>query len=108
MLNQVILVGRLVKKPQVEKTENGKDYANITLAVSRSFKNEEGIYETDFINCTLWEGVAIQTSNYCKSGDIIGVRGRLEKIKDKVVVIAEKITFLASKQDENDLGKGEI
>ena len=73
MLNQVILVGRLARNPEVQELENGKKVANITLAVPRSFKNHEGEYETDFIDCTLWNGVAENASLYCEQGDIIGV-----------------------------------
>ena len=62
MLNQIVLVGRLVKKPEVIKTENDKEYSNITLAVPRSYKNENGEYETDFVDCVLWNGVASQTA----------------------------------------------
>lgn len=58
MLNQVIIVGRLVSKPIVEENENGEKVCNITLAVPRSYKNAEGIYDTDFIKCTLWNVIA--------------------------------------------------
>ena len=52
MLNQVVLVGRLTDDVEVVKTENGKSYSTITLAVQRSFKNSEGVYEADFIRGT--------------------------------------------------------
>ena len=48
MLNQLIVIGRLVKDPELKKTETGKNVANITLAVPRSYKNQEGEYDTDF------------------------------------------------------------
>ena len=48
MLNQAVLVGRIVQEPTLRKTDNGKNVANITLAVPRSFKNNEGEYYTDF------------------------------------------------------------
>lgn len=48
MLNQTVLVGRLVKNPELRETENGNKVTNITLAVPRSYKNTEGVYETDF------------------------------------------------------------
>ncbi|NCC70588.1 single-stranded DNA-binding protein [bacterium] len=107
MLNQVVLVGRLVQDPEVLPLENGKKRASITLAVSRSFKNTNGEYETDFIRCVLWNGIAENTSEYCKKGDIVGVKGRLqtrtvesedEKKKYYVEVVAEKVTFLSSKK----------
>ena len=78
MLNQVILVGRITKDVEVRESENGKKRAYITVAVPRSYKNEEGKYDTDFIECILWNDVAENTSKYCKKGDIIGVKGRLQ------------------------------
>ena len=103
MLNQVVLVGRLAKNPEVIEHENNKKRSSIDLAVSRGFKNKEGIYETDFIKCVLWNGIAENTCEYCKKGDVVGIKGRLqtrsyEKGKEKkyiTEVIAEKVTFLS-------------
>lgn len=109
MLNQVIIVGRLVEKPEVKELETGKKVSKITVAVPRSFKNANGEYDTDFIDCVLWEGVAQNTSEYCNKGDIIGIKGRLETdtyetedgTKKKTTTInAEKVTFLSSKKEE--------
>jgi single-strand DNA-binding protein len=108
MLNQIVLVGRLVKTPELKATDNGKKVMTITLAIPRSFKNVNGEYETDFIDCVLWDNIAMNTSEYCKKGDIIGVKGRIqsrtiEKDDSKkyvVEVIAEKVTFLTSKSKE--------
>ena len=110
MLNQIILVGRLVKTPEVIETESSKKMSSITLAIPRTFKNADGEYDTAFIACVLWEVVAESTSEYCKQGDIIGVKGRVQSrmIEDedgnnykKMEVIAEKITFLSSKKEED-------
>lgn len=110
MLNQIILVGRLVKTPEVIETESGKKMSYITLAIPRTFKNADGEYDTDFIDCVLWEVVAESTSEYCKQGDIVGVKGRVQSrmIEEedgdnykKMEVIAEKITFLSSKKEED-------
>lgn len=105
MLNQVVCVGRLVDNLKVEELE-GKKVSYITLAVPRSYKNADGIYETDFIDCTLWNGVAENTAEYCKKGDLVGVKGRLqtEIIDDKKVmrVICERLTFLSSRRTENE------
>ena len=107
MLNQIVLVGRLVKEVEVKKLESGKKVSNAVLAVPRPFKNEEGMYDTDFIDCVLWDGIAENTSNYCHKGDIIGVKGRIQTreiekedgTKNKIQeVIAEKVTFLSSKK----------
>ena len=51
MLNHAIIVGRIVRNPELKKTDSGKKVANITLAVPRSFKNEKGEYDADFIDC---------------------------------------------------------
>lgn len=61
MLNQAVLVGRIVQTPELRETENGKKVARMTLAVPRSFKNSNGEYETDFISCVMWKGVAETT-----------------------------------------------
>lgn len=103
MLNQVVMVGRLVAKPIVEENENGRKVSEITLAVPRSFKNDEGIYDTDFIKCILWNGIAENTVEYCNKGDIIGVKGRLECLGgNELQVVAEKVTFLSSNKTNND------
>ena len=105
MLNQVILVGRLVRTPELQLTETGKKRSSITLAVNRGYKNIDGEYETDFFDCTLWTGIAENTAEYCKTGDLLGVKGRLQtwlihnedctRYK-KVEIVAEKVTFLTS------------
>lgn len=106
MLNQTVLIGRIVKDPELKQTDNGNKVTNITLAVPRSFKNSEGEYETDFISCVLWKGIAESTTEYCKKGDLVGVKGRIqtrsfeanESIKHITEVVAEKVTFLSSKK----------
>lgn len=110
MLNQSILVGRIVKEPEVRETENGTKVTNITLAVQRPYKNVEGEYDTDFISCVLWKGIAETTAEYCKKGDLIGIRGRIQSkitdypndIKHNVMeVVAERVTFLSGKKQED-------
>ena len=101
MLNQVVMVGRLLEKPEIKELENGKKVGTITLIVPRCYKNEDGEYEKDFIDCMLWSGIAENTAKYCNKGDVVGVKGRIETtIIDKVKhsnVIAEKVTFLSNK-----------
>ena len=109
MVNSVMLVGRLAQDIEIKKLDSGKEVTKVALAVPRSFKNPDGIYETDFFDCILWEGLAKNASEYCKKGDTVGIRGRLQTssyetddgIKKKVVeVIVEKLTFLSSKKVE--------
>ncbi len=110
MLNQIVLVGRLTKDLETKELEDGKKVLNMTLAIPRSYKNAEGVYETDFVDCTLWNQIAETTAEYCKKGDILGVKGRLQtdnyEKEDgtkvyKLNVIAEKVTFLSSRSQEN-------
>ncbi len=106
MLNQVVLAGRLVADPEITTTENNKKMTIITVAVPRAYKNMEGSYDTDFIKCVLWAGIAETTCEYCKKGDIVGVKGRIqvnsyEKDNEKkysMEVVAEKVSFLSSKK----------
>lgn len=110
MLNQVVLVGRLVYDLDVKKSDNGKKYTLITLAIPRSFKNMEGTYETDFIRCLLWDNVAANTKEYCRNGDIVGLKGRLqsrniehgEKVETVIEVVGEKVTFLSSSKSKEE------
>ena len=104
MLNQLVIVGRIVRDPEVKELDNGKKVSNITLAVARSYKNENGEYDTDFINCTLWGGIAENTANYCKKGDMVGLKGRLQtridENENKLEIVAEKLTFLTKAKEK--------
>lgn len=111
MLNQVVLVGRIVDKPIIIKTEDGKDNSQLILAVQRCAKNIEGIYETDYITCLLQGSIATNVNEYCKKGDIVGIKGRIYTTRNenedgsyKYIqdIIAEKVTFLTSKSDNNE------
>ena len=104
MMNQVVIVGRLTSDPELKENEN-KKWTQITVAVSRNFKNADGVYETDFIPCILWSNIASNTVEYCKKGDIVGIKGRMQTrtSKDKegnsnvsLEVIADRVTFLSS------------
>ena len=111
MLNQVVLVGRLVRNPELQITDSGKKRSIVTLAVSRNYKNMDGVYDTDFFDCTLWTGIAENAAEYCKSGDVVGVKGRLQTwILDnedgtkskKMEIIAEKLTFIATSKSVHE------
>ena len=101
-MNQVILVGRLTKEPELKYTKDGKGYCNFTLAVSRDFKKDE----TDFINCVAWDKRAEELANYVKKGNKFGVIGRLQIDKNNEIfytkIAVEKIEFLENaKKEEN-------
>ena len=114
MLNQVVLVGRLVKNPELQITDNGKKVTTITLAVPRGYKNSNGEYDTDFLDCTLWTNIAENTTEYCQSGDMIGVKGRIQTRviesddgtrKKKTEIVADKVSFLASSANNKNVIK---
>lgn len=95
MLNQVVIVGRLTETPVLEE-----ERAVITIAVPRSFKNEDGEYETDFIPVQLLKGIAQNTCEYCCKGDIIGVKGRIQSNENGIYLLAEKIKLLSSRKED--------
>lgn len=109
MLNQVILVGRLVYDPELKTLEDNRKVTTITLAVNRSYKNAEtGEYDADFLKCTLWSGIAENTVEYCKKGSTVGIKARLaqryydlgnEKSFSYPEIVAEKITFINTKSE---------
>ena len=111
MLNQFVGVGRLVAEPSAKEMEDGKKVSNITIAVPRSYKNENGEYDTDFVDVVLWNGIAENTAEYCHKGDIIGVKGRIQtstyetedgEKRKSTQIVAEKITFLSSNKEKDD------
>ena len=110
MLNQIVLVGRLTRNIKINKSENGKKIANISLAIPRSFKNMEGTYDTDFIDCVAFENIAENTASYCSKGDIVGVKGRVQsRVVEKegkkeylMDIVAEKVTFLSSRKKQEE------
>ncbi len=108
-LNNVILVGRLTSNPEIIEIENAKKVTTVILAVNRNFKNSDGIYDTDFIRCILWNNIASTTTEYCHVGDVVGIKGRLQtsKYEDEnhkvhyiTDVIAERVTFLSTNKKE--------
>lgn len=114
MLNNVILVGRLTQDPEITEIEEGKKVTTVILAVNRNFKNADGVYDTDFIRCILWNSVASTTTEYCRVGDVIGVKGRLQtskyedenkKIHYITDVIAERVTFLSTNKKHEDVNE---
>lgn len=106
MLNQVILVGKLLDNPKLEELEDGRKVTYITLEIKRAYKNvDSGDYDTDEIKCTLWSGIAENTVEYCQKGSTVGVKARLmsSNINDSIEVVAEKITFINTKEKDLNL-----
>lgn len=78
MINNLTLVGRLTKDPDLKYTGNGTAVATFTLAMNRNFTNQSGEREADFINCVIWRKPAETLANYAKKGVLIGVTGRIQ------------------------------
>ena len=98
MNNYVMLISRMTRTPEVQDSIEGKKYCIVTIAIPRSYKNDYGVYETDFIPVRLEGSIATNTADYCKQGDLVGVKGMLQKTIDgRLQVCADEITFLASK-----------
>lgn len=103
MLNQVILMGRLTRDPELRRTGNGTAVATFSLAVDRDFPNgTTGERETDFIDVVTWRNTAEFVSRYFSKGRMAVVRGRLQnrswddkdgKKHKTVEVIADNVYF---------------
>lgn len=78
MINNVVIVGRLTKDPDLRYTANGAGVATFTLAVNRNFTNQSGNREADFINCVIWRKSAETLASYAKKGTLLGVTGRIQ------------------------------
>ena len=78
MINNTVLVGRLTKDVELRYTPSNVAVATFTLAVNRTFKNENGEREADFINCVMWRQQAENLANWAKKGALIGVTGRIQ------------------------------
>jgi len=108
--NLVYLIGRLTTDPETIQTENGKIVLDVDLAVQRSYKNVDGVYESDFIKCVLLDGIATKISKYCKKGDLVAIRGQVrtssyendkKEKKYSTEIIVDKLSFLSTQHDKN-------
>jgi single-strand DNA-binding protein len=115
MMNRVVLVGRLTKDPELKYTPNGVPVATFTLAVNRSFTNQQGEREADFINCVVWRRPAENVANFLKKGSLAGVDGRIQtrnfegqdgKRVFMTEVVAESVQFLEPKNASQGGGSG--
>ena len=78
MINNVVLVGRTTKDPELRYTPSNVAVATFSLAVNRTFKDANGERETDFINCVIWRQQAENLANWAKKGALIGIIGRIQ------------------------------
>lgn len=77
MYNKVILIGRLVNTPELNKTANDKSVARATLAVNRRYKGQNGEREADFVNVIVWGKLAETLASYATKGSLISLDGEL-------------------------------
>lgn len=110
MLNSICLVGRLTKDVDLRYTPSNVAVATFTLAVNRTFKNENGEREADFINCVMWRQQAENLANWAKKSALIGITGRIQtRSYDNqqgqrvyvTEVVAEQFQLLESKGQGN-------
>ena len=107
-MNKIILVGRLVKDPEVKATQSQISVCSFTLAVDRKFKNADGERQADFISCVAWRQQAELLGKYFQKGSRVGIIGNLQSrsyddANGKKVyvteVIVDEIEFVESKRD---------
>lgn len=94
MLNQVILVGRVIEKNK----------ETVKISTTRPYKNEYGVYENDYIDVVIPEGSMRDSfSDYCNIGDVIGIRGSLRTNEGgQSYILTEKLTFLSSSNNKKE------
>ncbi|MGM9928493.1 MAG: single-stranded DNA-binding protein [Bacillus sp. (in: firmicutes)] len=111
MINQITLVGRLTKDPELRYTPDGIAVSNVTVALNRHYKNSDGEFEVDFVQCALWKKIAENTAQYCQKGSIVGITGRLQtrnytnqegKRVYVTEVVAEHVKFMDRKRSPTD------
>lgn len=110
-MNKVILVGRLTRDPELRSTTSGFNTANFSVAVQRNFKNKDGNFDADFINCVAFRNQADFVSKYFKKGNMIGLEGRIQSrsydandgTKRYVTeVLVDNVEFVGSKNDSSN------
>lgn len=78
MINRVVLVGRLTKDVDLKFTPAGVAVATFTLAVNRTYTDQQGNREADFINCVVWRKQGENAANFLRKGSLAGVEGRIQ------------------------------
>jgi single stranded DNA-binding protein (ssb) len=107
MINNVVLVGRLTKDIELRQTASGQSNATFTLAVTRNFKNQNGEYDSDFIQVVAWRNTAEFLARFgAKKGNLLGVTGRIQTRNYEnqqgqrvyvTEVVADNVNFLESR-----------
>ena len=113
MLNKVILIGRLVRDPELRYTDSGKSFSAFTLAIERNYINNKGEKDTDYIDIITWNRLAENCTEYLQKGRLVAVEGRLQIRKnetdDKIYfnpeVIARNVQFIEWPSKDEDSKK---
>ena len=107
MINNVVLVGRLVKDIDLKYTGSGTAVGTFTMAAQRNFTDQNGKRESDFINCVIWRKSAENMANFTRKGSLVGIEGRIQTRNYEnqqgqrvyiTEVVVENFTLLESKQ----------
>ncbi|MDC2841632.1 single-stranded DNA-binding protein [Limosilactobacillus mucosae] len=115
MINNVTLTGRITKDLEKHQTNKGTSVVNFSLAVDRRFKDSKGNREADFIGIQVWGLTADLLCKYCGKGSLIGIEGRIQTRNYEnnqgqrvyvTEVVAENITFLDSKKNNDQSQQG--
>lgn len=108
MLNNVVIMGRLTRDPELRRTQGGTAVTSFTMAVDRDFKSQSGEKETDFIDVVAWRNTGEFAAKYLAKGRMAAVEGRIQvrdwQDKDgnrrkSVEVVADNVYFADSKRD---------
>lgn len=108
-LNKIVVMGRMAKTPELRTTGSGTSVTSFTLAVDRDIKNQNGSYDTDWIDVIAWRGAAEFVSKYFKKGSSAIVDGRLQmrdwtdkdgNKRKSAEIIADHVYFGGSKQED--------
>ncbi len=111
-MNKVFLIGNNVRDIELRYTSTNKPVVQFALAVNRDYKNADGEYECDFINCVLYGKIAETVNAYVHKGDKLAVEGRIQtrNYEDKdgnkriaTEVITDKVEFLSTKRREEKI-----
>ena len=105
-MNKAILVGRLTKDPELKTTASGVSVCSFTIAINRRFRNAEGNYDADFINCVAWRKQAENIAKYCVKGTQVAAEGRIQTRSYEFIMdlyTRDIIAYKISKRMDNKL-----
>ncbi len=114
-MNKIILIGRLVRDPELRYTPNGAAVCTFTLAVDRPYNSQSNEREADFIDIVVWNKIAENVAKYITKGRQVGVEGRLQirsyeandgQRRWRTEVIANQVEFLGSGGGGERMGQG--